>query len=278
MALPEGFNEWEFLQDALRKNENRKVLKFFSDLGGEDWDPDVSTNKGSLRHACTHKDDDTAIMTMLRSWLFYFAAFSNAPYQYEQVPVYGTPVADFQQSWRFHPQVKLHFIEDPDEVEPGYDPVYGEIGFRLIGETSQSITQAEAARLGTRIEQTFNASNGYRWHKGWSKSTYLDKERGYDFRLLVFDEPEGQRIIRDVMEINNHVFQSETFQYSERGNPSAAFPTLPGNVVILGESRRQPRRRPRAYVRFRYAHLHIHGLPKPLVIASNLPGLYSDVA
>lgn len=277
MPLPEQFNEWEFLQDMIRKTENKKILSFFSDMGGDDWDIDVSTNRGSLRHACTHKDDDTAQMTLLRMWLFYFGMLSSAPYQTEQQIIYGTPATSFHSTWRTHPEVKLYFSEDRDDVEPGYDPIWGEISYRLIDKTSETITIPEVIQIGNRITQKFNASGGYRWHKGWHKCTYLDKAKGYDFRLLIYDKAEGERIIRDVMELENETFREALFQYAEKGNPSDAFPTEPGTMMVLGKPIKRPRRRARAYVRFRYAHLFLPGVPKPVLIASNLPGIPTDV-
>lgn len=277
MALPEGANEWELLQDTIRRTENKKILEFFRDLGGEDWEPDLSTRESTLRHVCTHKDDDSAIMTLMRMWVFYFGMLSNAPFKTEQQIIYGMPSTTFHSTWRTHPEVKLYFSEDSDDVEPGYDPIWGEISYRLLNETAQTISMAQASQIGTRIMQNFGASGGYRWHKGWHKCTYLDKERGYDFRLLIFDRAEGERIIRDVLDLNNDTYRGSLFQYAEKGNPSEAFPTEPGNTTILGKVQKRPRRRARAYVRFRYAHLFLHGLTKPLLIASNIPGIPADV-
>ena len=42
MVLPDNFNEFEFLQDLMRKWQNRIVREDFQDLGGKDWIPDVS--------------------------------------------------------------------------------------------------------------------------------------------------------------------------------------------------------------------------------------------
>jgi hypothetical protein len=53
-----------------------------------------------------------------------------------------------------------------------------------------------------------------------------------------------------------------------------AFPTIPGQDFIYGKTRRRPRRRPIADVRFQCALLHVHGLPNPIVLYDR-SGAYS---
>ena len=277
MPLPEGFNEFEHLQNTIRRHENRKINEYFRELLPDDWDGDLSISEGALKQACLHKDEDTASMTVLRLWLFYFSGQSTKPYQSEQVPVYGIPISTFQQSWKFLPQVMLFFSEDVSDVEAGYDPVTAEISFRLVNESSTTITKDEIKRLGEKIKLALGANRGYRLHKGWDKCTYLDKEKGYDFRLLVFDKATGMAIIEKILDIQEHTPSWEKLGYIENGAPSASYPTNPGTQTILGKSRKKPRRRPRAYVRFRYAALHIHGLPQPLIITNMQAGGRLDI-
>ncbi|MBW4568619.1 MAG: hypothetical protein KME31_11510 [Tolypothrix carrinoi HA7290-LM1] len=44
------------------------------------------------------------------------------------------------------------------------------------------------------------------------------------------------------------------------------YPTIPGNQSILGKTRRKPRERPVAYVRFRWAELKLHGLVNDIIL------------
>ncbi|WP_235526567.1 hypothetical protein [Nostoc piscinale] len=59
MPLPEGFSEWENLQDLVRLEHNKSVRAYFKNQPDED----VSTPKRRLKHTCIMKDDDTATMT-----------------------------------------------------------------------------------------------------------------------------------------------------------------------------------------------------------------------
>ena len=47
------------------------MREYFSDLGGESWEPEITSNRGALRVACTMNDADTATMMLMRLYLFY---------------------------------------------------------------------------------------------------------------------------------------------------------------------------------------------------------------
>ncbi|WP_235526642.1 hypothetical protein [Nostoc piscinale] len=104
MPLPEGFSEWENLQDLVRLEHNKSVRAYFKNQPDED----VSTPKRRLKHTCIMKDDDTATMTLMRMWLFEITC-GHA--QSLQRPVYGIPWQEFQFDRTFKPQIKLYFLE-----------------------------------------------------------------------------------------------------------------------------------------------------------------------
>lgn len=105
MTIPKGFNEWENLQDLVRKDHNRDVREYFKNQN----DNDISTPKSRLKHTCLIKDEDTAAMTQLRMWLFEITVGRA---QSIQRPVYGIPVQELQRITKFKPQIKLFFKEE----------------------------------------------------------------------------------------------------------------------------------------------------------------------
>ena len=253
-------NEWEHLQSVLMQTHNRIIRDEFSDIEPDD---DITTPRGSLKVACLLKDSDSALMTILRYWLFYVdlkKAQDLAP------AIYGVPITSFQEHFQFAPHIKLYFLEDGDDVAEGYSRVKGEISFKLIGETSESITPAKAESLAHKIRTAFATGSGFVWKKGRIKVSYLDKARGYDFRLLVTTEAEGRRVIEQVLDIQNHTPDWDNLSIAES---RADFPITPPTRHIYGKSRRLPRRRPRADVRFRVAELHIWGVPLPVILVDN---------
>lgn len=257
MALPANYNGWEHLQSVLMQVQNRIVRTEFSDSTDDD---NITTPRGSLKVACMLRDDDSAIETLIKLFLFYFILRKASDFQ---GAIYGIPSISFQEQFTFAPQIRLYFLEDARDVEQGFSPVEGDITFRLTRETPETITPSEARNLATRVRTAFTSAGGFVWKKGRVKVTYLDKKKGYDFRLFVISEAEGKRIIEQVLDIQGHTPEWDFLTIHES---RATFPIVPGNHTVYGKTRRKMRRRPRADVRFRWAELHIHGLPNPVVL------------
>lgn len=257
MPLPNDFSPSEHLQDLIRDVVNREVREWFADLG-ETWEPDISTPRSSLRVGCTHVENDSMDMTLQRLMLFYLV---TGKAQALQAPIYGIPTDVFQQRVEFLPQVKLYFHEDIDQVEEGYQPVTAEICYRVMGETSESMTESKARAIANRIKTEFCSGGGYRWHKGRVKVNYKHPDRGYHLQLNAYSVAEAKRVITKVLSLNDHTPDWDRLIHSEYDNSP---PIIPPTKTIYGKSRRMPRKRPVAYVRFRWAELHLYGLPRAI--------------
>lgn len=260
MTIPPEFNEVEHLQATIRRYVNRQVRDDFQDLGGDNWTPETGTTRGAMRYALTHKDTDALPVTMSRLFLYYFT-YGKA--QALQTPVYGIPVDQFQQSFKFHPQVRLFFYEDQSLVEDTYEPVKADISFRLMNETEETITPANAETLARKINSLFATGQNFTWKKGHETWAYYDIPKGYRLRLLAWNEAEAKKVIEQILDIQGHTpdweILSSTFKKRN-------FPTIPPTEYIYGKQRRLPRSRPIAFVRFRYAELKIWGVTHAITL------------
>lgn len=268
MPLPLNFNEWEHLQNTIKLWHNKAVAKWFKNQTVND----ISTPKAALRQACTIKDNDTSTITLIRLWLFEITA-GHA--QSLQAPIYGIPTGDYQREVTYKPQIKLFFREKPSrDMLDRASPVTGEITFRLMTESSQTISRAKAVALAKDVKREF-ANPIFEWEKGWYKYTYKDIEKGYDLRLLVKSKAEGVRIAKAVLAIQSHSFDNDKQQFIDHDR---TYSLNPGTHVVYGRSTKKFVRRPRVDVRFRYAQLLIHGQINAinLVAASNV-GLKSVI-
>jgi len=265
MSLPDQFNAFEHLQDTWRKVHNRRVREHFRDLAEPDqeWDATIETPRGALRVACTMSDNDTADMTIIRTLLFWVVLGEASALQ---VPVYGIPVPAYQEARKFNPQIMLYFQEDLQDVADGYAPVTGEITFRLMNQSAQTLSQAEVQQYALRVRSAFASGMGYVWKKGKVMCSYTDRERGYQFKMLCRSKAEGKSLIQQVLDIQNHTPNWKFLNTSENEEVMERYPTVPPNQTILGRSRRMPRARPIADVRFQFASLHIWGLQNPIVL------------
>lgn len=270
--IKEPFSDRRHIQLVVRRELNREIRKHFRDLFGESdtWEPEVATSRGQMLRALLHEESDTIEMTNARMMLYYFT-YGQA--RALQPAIYGMPVIAFQELFHFHPQIRLLFLEDSTLVEDGYEHVKAEISFRLMDEKHTTITPAKAETLAKKVRSLFGNNGGFSWKKGKEKWTYFDVERGYQLRLLAWNEVEAKKVIEQVLDIQGHTPNWEAFLTV--ATKKRSFPIVPGTHFIYGKQRRKPRDRPTAYVRFRYAELKIWGLFKDVTLV-DLTGTRRD--
>jgi hypothetical protein len=263
MPLPDNFNSSEHLQSTLIRVFNRIIRDEFSDTGDE---PDLNVPRSSLKQACLLNDDDTNTMMLLRLFLFYFGLGKIK----ELIPVfYGEPIHEIQASRKYQPKVTLIFKEsERDAIDRDSRPSWGEISFRLMNETSETLTKQKLTTLANKIRTEFGTGNGFIWNKGKDMATYIETSRGYDFKLLCRTKEHAKAVVNKVLDIQGHSPNWENFNYKENEAKNTAFPVTPPNIRILGKTKKTPVRRPNVDVIFRRADVHIWGLPEPITLIS----------
>jgi hypothetical protein len=262
---------WKHLQDVLIKIQNRVVRDDFNDIGDDNWQENLNTPRDSLRSACILKKTDSSILTLLRLWLFYICLRKA---QDLQAPIFGVPIESYQEEVKYKPQIKLYFCQDKNAVPDSFMPIQSEITFRLINESSTSISEAEARSLGLEIKNIFStAGSGFVWTKGKFKVTYFDPDHGYDFRINASSKAEGEQLIKKFLQIKNHAFVEDKLNVVTPNRDSLNNPTA--FVTIMGKQHRAHRWRPVANVRFRWASLHIHAQRRPIILC-DITGTFID--
>ncbi|WP_017317111.1 hypothetical protein [Mastigocladopsis repens] len=203
-------------------------------------------------------------MTIMRLWLFEVTVGHAASLQ---TPIYGIPVQELQRETKFKPQIKLYFKEpyDFEKHGDGTEQVRGEISFRIMDRTAETIARTDAVAYAREIKNEF-AVPPLIWKRGKYKCTYLDLENGFDLRLLCVSKSEGQSLARSVLKVANKTYDEKNFQFIEN---TKEFPTNPGTHRVYGKIVRKFRQRPTADVKFTHAQLLVPGQVKPI----NLVGL-----
>lgn len=185
---------------------------------------------------------------------------------------YTTPVTSFQNHFEFHPQVTLVFKQtmaeanatatsqtDPDDLK---NPVDGEISFRLMDETHTTMTEAKALVIAQKIKTVF-ATPICVWTKGINIYTYLDDRKGYRFRMLCDTEAMARKLIELTLDIRT---ETPNWDLLRESIPKKTYPVKPPKEQIYGTPRRPPRRRPIEAVRFKYAEMHVWGIPTAITL------------
>jgi hypothetical protein len=260
MALPVDFQQVEHLQDTIRRALNPEIREWFRDVTDDELD--ISTPRSSLRTACTHQDADSLLETATRMLLFEFLV--RRPWRASGGESGSRPPHHVYRKER--PRVVLYFEEDDTDVDPGYSPVRGEVGFRLMEETGLSLTEGKLVSLGTKVKSKFGRGAGFVWKKGRGMLSYTDWEKGYQLQVLCFSKEEGKRVVEQTLDLQNHTPDWAFAQFSENLEESQAYPTIPPTQQVLGASRRLARRRPRADIRFQYAYIEVPGLPNKIYL------------
>lgn len=194
-------------------------------------------------------------------------AFQQLFYQNNDRGLYTIPVTTFQDHYTFAPQIKLAFYQLRNETLNNFPRVTGEIAYRIVDETEETFTPANARVRAERIKNLFAEPGLFVWQKGKEVATYLDRKNGYDFRLYVKNETESRRIITQVMNIENKTPDWQKLHITVSRN---VYPEITATKRIYGEQRRLPRRRPLEDIKFRYAELHLWGRPKPVTLVDTL--------
>ena len=261
MTVSPDYNPWEHLQSTLMRVFKQEVNEEFRDLG-DDWAGDIKTPRASLRTACTPHDNDTATMTVLRMLLFYIVLRRA---QDLQAPLIGMPYWDAGIDRRHKPQVILHFSQDRSELKnPADIPVTGRISFRLMDETTQTITEAKLKHIAQRIKTNFNSDSESKWHRARNMAVYHNPEKGMSFKIFTDTKAHALDLVKSVCQVAGEGFSSDCFRYSTPDDPSGTYPANPGTQTIMGKSYKKPIRRQICTVRFRYAVAIIHGRPTPI--------------
>lgn len=222
MPLPVDFSPWMHLHEMLLGAHNRNVSQTFFGVPLDD----LSDPMSAMRTACLMDADDTVDMTLLRLMLFYFVFEGKLP-----TPVYALPIADYQGEVKFRPQVHLIFEETwhPD-MDKEWSPIHSRVSFRMMTETSQTMSPGKAKSLANKIKEVLGSGKGFRFERGPLKVTYLDKEHGYDFRLLTTTEGEAVRVIEAAIQISGQGGFNE--QYVTVHNSRKPFSNNPGTQEV----------------------------------------------
>ncbi len=263
--LPDDYNPYEHLLSVYRLTLNDIIRHNFTDIISQDGFNNISklTPRQSLYLASLHDETDTEGMTKMRTDLFFMIMRKASDLQ---APIYGEPTENYQETRKFKPQIALHFIEPHAEVEPGYYALRSVIKFRIVNETSETFTMAEANRFATEIKTLFGGGAGFQWHRGKELFPYTDKEKGYQLKLLCRNTATAVLIIEKVLEIQGHSIDLKKLTLSNNAEPAIAFPTVPHTEIILGKPHKLPRKRAVGTVHFQYALLHLWGKPSAVVL------------
>lgn len=176
-----------------------------------------------------------------------------------------------------HPYISLYFREIPASGRIG-TPLESEISFRLMDQIEYEglipgksiISIADIKRYAKTVERIFNSDKDkpYTINRGRGSYTYNNWPLGYKLWLLANSSREAERVFRDILRIQSHVFDEIYMGIGASRNPAKAFPIVQPKKKVLDEEKALPNRRQTGLVTFRWAKLVLPMCKESLVLTS----------
>ena len=252
-----ALNDIELFQSFCRKYFNRVVKEHFSDITDDNPDAlDVDAPRQLSKRLCLHKDDDSVLLTLARLLLWWFemkGLFDE--------PFYGIPSTEFHINYTIFPQLKLHFREDKYEAAVNNrKQARSEVSVRW---REENYSTSNINALATKVKNDF-ATPVFNYKKGREIWTYVDKSKGYHFKVAAEDEADAKKIIEAAYRIQDDV-EPDWEEFLKRNTAKKNY-NVQETVAIMGEIVKKPKKRPIARVHFAYAELFIPGATQPVIL------------
>ncbi|NEN90634.1 MAG: hypothetical protein F6K48_17650 [Okeania sp. SIO3H1] len=161
------------------------------------------------------------------------------------------------------PIIKIHFEEKPEDVEPGFEPVRGRISFRIVTKSDHpesplpKLTWSDLRTYAAKIWQEFGGPVPFHYRKGRESASYKDKLNGIESWQTVFSDSDAIELYQRLCAVAGVNFKLKYFNGGKNGAPSEAYPAIPKDIIVLGQTIKSKRHRPVATVWFDYASIKL---------------------
>jgi hypothetical protein len=179
------------------------------------------------------------------------------------------------------PKVVLYFIEKPQDVEAGYQPIEARLSFRLNNFTEKwdtpnmtNLTLVDIEQLAVKIKTEFNTPVPYKIRKGKITVSYRDKLNGLESYSYFYNKQDGIDFYKKMCLVAEVPFQAKYCKVTESQDEMMAYPTIPPMEKVLGEDVRAERVRPVGDVYFYNSLLFLSSLAKPVPLYNPYNGLF----
>lgn len=181
------------------------------------------------------------------------------------------------------PKVVLYFIEKMEDVEEGYQQIEARLSFRLNNLTEKwdtpnmtNLTLYDIEQLALRINTEFNTPTPYKIKKGKITVSYRDKANGLESYSYFYNKQDGIDFYKKMCTVAQVPFQAKFCKVTESQDEQAAYPVIPMDEVVLGETVKAERIRPVGDVYFAYGLLNLNSLNRPIYLLSKGDTLFNS--
>lgn len=238
--------DWALIRKALINGDsyNSEVTAYFSDFG-------TDTEANALKNLCLVQSNDSALIAQQRIRFFR----EEIQKTHLKPTIIGQPKSDFDADVKYHPLVSVEFRQALTSVPKGKYPKDARITWRLMNETSESMTFDKINNAATLVYQKF-FQDRFSYNKGKVIGWYISSSDGLNLRLYCLDADEAERVAKYVVQAVGKTWNDDFFKTS---NPKRNNLVPPEQITILGKQKDAPSWRPNITVSAYKANINIWG-------------------
>jgi hypothetical protein len=245
---------WALLRKFLRSGDsfNREVFNWYRD---DDNDDD---NRKNVRDLLLIGARDSIQMVQIK-----MRAFREIVQKSHLKPtVIGEIKEKYDSDISYRPELVICFVQNRQSLPEKETPATARVSFRLMNETSESLTMSELKNWASKIQSEF-FNPIFKLKKGKIITWYIDKKNGFHLQIYGYDEAEGERLARAVVKLADKTFDEDNLKHT---HPKRSNSISSDTTTILGKTRKKPKWRPSAIVEAAYAYAIIHNEPNPVML------------
>ncbi|WDD30783.1 hypothetical protein PQG02_18770 [Nostoc sp. UHCC 0926] len=243
-----GVRNWALIRQSLINGNS-----YNAEVNAHFGDPSADAGRNAAKNLCLITSTDSMQIALQRQSFFYHQVLKiqNKPI------IIGQPKTIFDSEVTYHPEVSIEFRQDFTSVPRGKQVKDARLGWRLMNETSESLTFEKINNIALLVYQHFFLKNNvFNFNKGKVIGWYTSPIDGLHLQLYCLDVNEAERVAKHVVQAINKTWNDNLFKST---TPKRNNLTTPPQITILGKQQDAPVWRPNINVKAYKAYMTVWG-------------------
>ncbi|MBH8575782.1 hypothetical protein I8752_22815 [Nostocaceae cyanobacterium CENA369] len=243
-----GVRNWALIRRGLINGTsyNAEVNTYFGDTSAD-------AGRDAAKNLCLITPTDSMQIAAQRQSFFYHQVLKIQ----DKPIIIGQPKTIFDSEVMYHPEVSIELRQDFASVPRGRQAKDARFGWRLMNETSESLTLEKINNIASLVYQHFFSNNNvFNFNKGKVIGWYTSPVDGLHLQLYCLDVEEAERVAKYVVQSINKTWNDNIFKTT---TPKRNNLITPPQITILGKQQDAPVWRPNINVRAYKAYMTVWG-------------------
>ncbi|MEH1884097.1 hypothetical protein [Nostoc sp.] len=241
-----SIRDWAAIRRALILGDS-----YNSEVNAHFADPTGDTARDAVKNICLVQSNDSALIAQQRIRFFR----EEVQKTHLKPTIVGQPKIDLDADVRYHPEVTVVLKQSLTSVPRGKYPKDARISWRLMNETSESLTFTKMNDVAALVYQQF-FQNRFSFKKGKFIGWYISPLDGLHLQLYCLDATEAKRVAKYVVQAIGKTWNDSIFKVTSPDRDNIASPE---QITILGKQKDAPIWRPNITVNASKANINVWG-------------------